>query len=211
MTRDSIIFAAAGIAFGLIVGWMLGSWQAGPGVARPPVAAAAPAQSAQNAPSGEATLDENRARRLEEAAASDPRDPAPRVELANLLFDAGRYQDAIRWYTEALSLTPLNVDARTDLGVAYYYLEQPDKALEQFERALSIDGRHVKTLLNLGVVRAFGKQDLPGAAAAWRQVLAIAPESAEGREAKRALDAMAAAHPDVTPSPPPPSPSSGKS
>jgi hypothetical protein len=35
--------------------------------------------------------------------------------------------------------------------------------LKQFDHSLSIDPKHVKTLLNVGIVRAFGKQDLAGA------------------------------------------------
>ena len=41
-------------------------------------------------------------------------------------------------------------------------MNQPDRALAQFERSLAIDPKHTKTLLNIGIVRAFGKQDLEG-------------------------------------------------
>jgi hypothetical protein len=49
--------------------------------------------------------------------------------------------------------------------------------------------------LNVGIVKAFGKQDLEGALQAWQQVLEIAPDSAEGQAAKRALDSLRSAHP----------------
>ena len=78
----------------------------------------------------------------------------------------------------------------TDLGVCYYYTNQPDKALEQFDHSLKLDPKHAKTLLNVGIVRAFGKQDLDGATQAWQQVLQIAPDSPEGQAAKRALDSL---------------------
>jgi hypothetical protein len=42
-----------------------------------------------------------------------------------------------------------------DLGVCYYYTNQPDKALVQFDKSLAIDPKHAKTLLNVGIVRAF--------------------------------------------------------
>ena len=48
----------------------------------------------------------------------------------------------------------------TDLGVSYYYTNQPDRALAQFDRSLAINPKHTKTILNQGIVRAFGKQDL---------------------------------------------------
>jgi tetratricopeptide (TPR) repeat protein len=83
----------------------------------------------------------------------------------------------------------------TDLGISYFYLNQPDKALDQFTHSLKLDPKHTKTLLNLGIVRAYGKQDLAGAEQAWAQVVQIAPDSPEGQQAKRALDALKSAHP----------------
>ena len=41
---------------------------------------------------------------------------------------------------EALKLTPNDVNVSTDLGVSYYYTNQPDKALEQFAHSLKLDG-----------------------------------------------------------------------
>ena len=55
-------------------------------------------------------------------------------------------------------------------------MNQPDRALAQFDRSLAIDPKHTKTLLNIGIVRAFGKQDLEGAAEAWQQVIDVAPD-----------------------------------
>ena len=89
------------------------------------------------------------------------------------------------------------MNASTDLGVAYYYINQPDRAIQQFEHSLSIEPNHVKTILNMGIVRAFGKQDLAGAAQDWEKVIQLAPDSPEGRAAKQALDGLKSAHPGV--------------
>ena len=75
------------------------------------------------------------------------------------------------------------MNVSTDLGVSYYYTNQPDRALEQFMHSLKVEPEHVKTILNIGIVRAFGKQDLAGAAEAWVRVIAIAPDSPECRAA----------------------------
>jgi tetratricopeptide (TPR) repeat protein len=88
------------------------------------------------------------------------------------------------------------VNVSTDLGIAYYYMNEADKALQQFDRSLAIDPKHAKTLLNIGIVRAFGKQDLKGAAEAWQRVLAVAPGTEEARAARQALEGVKAAHPD---------------
>jgi tetratricopeptide (TPR) repeat protein len=79
--------------------------------------------------------------------------------------------------------------------VCYYYTNQADKALAQLSHSLSIDSKHTKTLLNVGIVKAFGKQDLDGATKAWQQVVELAPDSPEGQAAKRALDTLRSAHP----------------
>jgi cytochrome c-type biogenesis protein CcmH/NrfG len=164
-------------------------------VTPPPAAAAAPAAAPQ-AP----LLDENRVQAMRNVAEQNPRDAQPRVELGNMYFDAERYGDAITWYEEALKITTADANVSTDLGVAYYYTNQPDKAIAQFEKSLSIDPKHTKTLLNMGIVKAFGKQDLNGAAAAWQQVVALAPDSPEGQAAKKALDGLRSAHPSTGPS-----------
>jgi tetratricopeptide (TPR) repeat protein len=78
--------------------------------------------------------------------------------------------------------------------VSYYYTNQADRAITQFDYSLGIDPKHLKTLLNMGVVRAFGKQDLEGASAVWKQVIALAPESPEGQAARKSLDAIVAGH-----------------
>ena len=105
--------------------------------------------------------------------------------------------DAIKWYEKALALDPTNPDVSTDLGVSYYYTNQPDKALAQFQHSLEIDPKHTKTMLNQGIVLAFGKQDLGGADKAWQRVVELAPDSPEGQAAKRALDSHEGCSPNL--------------
>jgi tetratricopeptide (TPR) repeat protein len=198
MKSDSIAFGIAGVLFGLIAGWIIGSQQA---AQRPAPAAAQQAGAA--APSGGGTtsraavLDEAQVTALKSVAEREPKSAGPRVQLANLYFDAEKYDEAIKWYGEALKLSPNDPNVSTDLGVSYYYTNQPDKALEQFDKSLKVDPKHAKTLLNVGIVKAFGKQDLKGATEAWQEVLKVAPDSPEAQAAKRALDGIASAHPAV--------------
>jgi tetratricopeptide (TPR) repeat protein len=203
MKSDAVAFGIAGILFGLIAGWIIGSQQ---GVARPPVAAP-PAASASQGAAGSGTgraavLDETQVNALKAVAEREASNATPRVQLGNLYFDAERYDEAIKWYGDAVKLSPKDVNVSTDLGVSYYYSNQPDKALEQFNHSLALDPSHGKTLLNLGIVKAFGKQDLDGAAQAWQQVIKLAPDSPEAVAAKRALDSLRSAHPAVAPGSP---------
>jgi tetratricopeptide (TPR) repeat protein len=195
MKSDGVAFGIAGVVFGLIAGWIIGSQQALLSPAAPGPAQAAVAAPAPNAAPPPALLDESKVTAFKSVAQREPSNPTPRVELANLYFDSEKYDDAIKWYAEALKLTPNDVNVSTDLGVSYYYTNRADKALEQFSHSLKIDPRHAKTLLNVGVVKAFGKQDLAGAEEAWQQVVQFAPDSPEGQAAKRALDSLRSAHP----------------
>jgi tetratricopeptide (TPR) repeat protein len=196
MKSDAIAFGIAGVVFGLIAGWVIGSQQAGMRDVAPVPAAASAAPSAPSAAAPPpALLDESKVTAFKSMAEREPTNAKPRVELANLYFDSEKYDDAIKWYSEALKLTPNDVDVSTDLGVSYYYTNQADKALDQFSHSLKLDPKHAKTLLNVGVVKAFGKQDLAGAEEAWQQVVQIAPDSPEGQAAKRALDSLRSAHP----------------
>ena len=203
MTKESVALGVAGVLFGFLSGWIIGAQQARPASAPPPPAAAAAAAapaggaSAGQAPAEAHKLDQAKIDVLRKRAADNPRDAVVRAEIGNAYFDGERYPEAITWYEASLGLDAKNVDVSTDLGVSYYYANQADRALAQFERSLQIAPKHTKTMLNIGVVRAFGKQDLTGAASIWQQVVDIAPESAEGRAAKRMIEAVRSAHPEA--------------
>jgi cytochrome c-type biogenesis protein CcmH/NrfG len=197
MKPESLVFATAGVFLGLIAGWIIGSQQGTRSATAIP-AGAAPAQASTPASAAPAaTLDQAKVDQYTRQAAAEPNSSAPRVILGNLYMDAERYDEAVTWYEQALALDPRNPDVSTDLGVSYYYLNQADRALAQFDRSLKIDPTHTKTMLNMGIVRAFGKQDLEGAATVWQQVLSLAPNSPEGQAARRALDALKNAHPGI--------------
>lgn len=196
MKPESLAYAIAGVAFGLIAGWIIGTQQAGRSVPVSQVQSqAAPAGNGAASGGQAAVLDEAQVQALKTVAEKEPSSVGPRVQLGNLYFDAERYQEAITWYEAAVKLTPRDVNLSTDLGVAYYYTNQADKAIAQLTRSLEIEPKHTKTLLNMGIVKAFGKQDLAGATKAWEEVVQLAPDSPEGQAAKRAIDSLKSAHP----------------
>ncbi|MEO6222008.1 MAG: tetratricopeptide repeat protein [Vicinamibacterales bacterium] len=198
MNRESLVFAISGAMFGLLIGWILGTQQ---GVAPAPVAVNAAAPASQTPAPTPPPVDVQRAADLERQANAQPANAAVRVDLGNLYFDAERYDLAASWYEAALKIDPNNVDASTDLGVSYYSANKVDRALAQFDHSLSLDPAHTKTLLNRGIVLAFGKQDLEGASRSWERLVAVAPNSPEATRAKEALAAVKSAHP-ATPTPP---------
>jgi tetratricopeptide (TPR) repeat protein len=198
---DAIAYIISGVCFGLILGWVIGTQQVNRAALQPPAqatqaAAGASAQGSQAAGNQRQPppLDDAKVQSLTTILNSDPKNVEATVQLANTYFDAERYGDAIKWYEQAMKLNPNNPEASTDLGVSYYYSNRTDDALKQFQHSLQLNPKHTKTLLNQGIVLAFGKQDLKGAEDAWRKVVEIAPDTPEGQAAKRGLDGIASAH-----------------
>jgi cytochrome c-type biogenesis protein CcmH/NrfG len=177
--RDSVtaltaVTGIAGILFGVIVGYLLGASQRETG--RVPVAAT----SAAAAPAAPAALvNEQELQSFRNILASDPKNVRANVELANRLYDAARYTEAIPYYQEALRGDPANVNVSTDLATALYYSGRPDDALAQFDKSLAIDPKHGQTLFNVGIVRRDGKHDPKGAIAAWERLLGSVPDYAD--------------------------------
>ena len=187
---DSIAFALAGMVFGLLAGWVIGAQYATTRAG----AAAAAAPRRRRAAAGRsrraAAAERGRRRAVPELAEAEPTERGAAHRAGQPLLRRRALQRRRRVVQSGDEARRRNADVSTDLGVSYYYLNQPDLALEQFEHSLSVNPKHTKTMLNLGIVRAFGKQDLDGASKAWQEVVDIAPQSPEGQAARRALDAM---------------------
>lgn len=160
MKREPMVFAVAGMIFGFVLGYMaagLGDQPASDSRPRPvadasarmpPNAAAAPG-AAPDRPAGPADPDE--VRTLENLAARDKQNAQVRIELGNLLMDHAQYEDAARWYREALLLKPADNDVRVDLGASLLNLGRGSDALAEFDAALKSDPGHKKALFNKGL------------------------------------------------------------
>jgi len=195
MKAETIAVATATAFFGFVVGWIIGSQQ----VRVSPAAATQGMTQSQAAPADQAPklVDEVEVQALKNAADRDPKNATARTRLGDLYFDAERYDEAITWYQESLKVDPKNPNVSTDLGISFRNLNQPDRALKQFEYSLSVDPTHLMTMLHMGIVRAYGKQDLEGAAAIWKKLIDTAPGSPEAQEAQKRLDSLKAAHPGM--------------
>jgi tetratricopeptide (TPR) repeat protein len=170
MRRQTLAFTIAGTLFGLVVGYMAASWDVVPRPAATAVAAArAPADPAPG------RLDPGEARALASLAARQPGDAAVRVELGNLYMDAERWDEAIRWYREALALNPSLPEVTTDLGACLVSSGKPAEALAEFERVLKADPAHRNALYNRGIaLRQMGRAK--DAIAAWEELLRRHPD-----------------------------------
>ena len=165
MKREPMVFAVAGMIFGFVLGYMAAGFGDAPSSdvrprpgadasARPALDAAtaaggsAPA-TGQDRPVGPADPDE--VRTLENLAAREKQNVQVRIELGNLLMDHAQYEDASRWYREALALKPADNDVRVDLGASLLNLGRGPEALAEFDQALKTDPGHKKALFNKGL------------------------------------------------------------
>ncbi|MXY16937.1 MAG: tetratricopeptide repeat protein [Acidobacteria bacterium] len=179
-----------------VMGWIIWSEQPPAPLEAPETSADARSTTALGAGAAPEASDVDPARvaTLEEAAAADPDDAAARSALGDLYFEARQFAAAIPWYEEVLTLDPADADSGASLGVSYFYDGQAERAVEAFDRVLAANPEHPRTLLSLGIVKAFGLQDLDGAREAWEQVIAVAPGTPESGAARDAIERMGAAH-----------------
>jgi tetratricopeptide (TPR) repeat protein len=100
------------------------------------------------------------------------------VQLGNVNFDAERYQVAEQWYASALAKKPDQPDVRTDYGLTFMFRDKPeyDRAIEEFNRALTADPKHEQALQNLTVAYT-KKGDAAKAKASLDRLSQVAPSS----------------------------------
>jgi cytochrome c-type biogenesis protein CcmH/NrfG len=113
---------------------------------------------------------------LLEAVNKNPNDYDSLVKLGNVFYDGQQFPAAIQYYERALAIHPENPDVRTDMGTAYWYTGNADKAIAAMEISLKYRPSHPQTLFNLGWVRWQGKADPKGAIQAWEQLIKANPE-----------------------------------
>ncbi len=185
MKSEAIAFGIAGMLFGLIAGWIIGSQQASRAAPPTSAAAAAAPASAPPAPAAAAARRSQGDGVQERSPSANPTNAAPRVAARQPVFRrrAVRRRDQVV-RAGAHADAEGRPDVSTELGVAYYYTNQTDRALAAVRRVAQGRSEAREDLLNQGIVRAFGKQDLTAREQAWQQVVEIAPDSPEGQAAQ---------------------------
>ncbi|HWQ29156.1 MAG TPA: tetratricopeptide repeat protein, partial [Dehalococcoidia bacterium] len=126
----------------------------------------------------QAAFDEARAKELEALLATDPANQDALFELGEMNFQAGRYEEAITWFTKLVEVDPKNVHALTDIGTANFNLGRPDEAKTYWLRALEVNPDDAQVHYNLGFLYAnVEPRDLAAAIAEWEKVIELDPGS----------------------------------
>jgi len=166
-------------AFCLLLGVALGYLFRGSASVAPATAPATQANSLaapqQHSADAQAALAQTAAPLLD-AVNKNPNDYDSLVKLGNVFYDGQQYPSAIPYYERALAIHPESPDVRTDMGTAYWYAGNTDKAIEAMEASLKYRPGHPQTLFNLGWIRWQGKGDPKGAITAWQELLKANPD-----------------------------------
>jgi tetratricopeptide (TPR) repeat protein len=104
------------------------------------------------------------------------------IALGNAQMDAQRFAEAIISYQRALDLDPKNVDVRVDMGTCYRGVGQPQKAIEEYQKASKINPRHPMAQMNAGVVYAYDLGKKAEAIKSFEKYLELAPNAPNAEE-----------------------------
>src|SRR5881396_187689 len=86
--------------------------------------------------------------------------PERLVEQANERFQLQDYYGAIHLLEEVIATGRAFADAHHLLGVSYSLAGQPDKALEQLDRALALNPNYIEALIHRALVlNELGRED----------------------------------------------------
>ena len=192
------VMAAICLLVGVLVGYL---------VRGSAPAAAVPTATAQPSPEGAATtqkqmpslddmkrMADKQAEPLLAKLKADPNNADLLNQVGNIYRLTHQFDVAATYYKKSLDANPKNVGPRTDLASCLYYQGDVDGAIAELEKSLTYDPKHAGTLLNLGLIRWKGKDDAPGAIAAWQSLLKYHPDFQKKSDVEK-LIAEAKTHP----------------
>jgi cytochrome c-type biogenesis protein CcmH/NrfG len=189
LKKESVLVAVVAMIIGLLGGYLIFSLST----------AGKSQQEAPVIPSG-AGSPTDYVRRITEAekiVAQDPKNLNAWISLGNDYFDTEQAQKAIHAYGKALEIEPNNPNVLTDQGVMFRKVGWYDKALNNFEKALKLDSKHLQSLYNIGIVYAIDMKQPEKAIPYWNQYLKIDSSSATANQIKGLLGQFGSGTPPV--------------
>jgi cytochrome c-type biogenesis protein CcmH/NrfG len=129
---------------------------------------------------------------------ANPKDVETLAAVGNMYYDAQQFPVAVDYYNQALAIEPKNVSVRTDMGTAYLYMNDVDRAIQEFQAALKDNPKHGQAMFNLGMAQWRGKGDIQSAVATWEKLLKTVPDFPERANVEQMI-AQAKKHMDMKP------------
>lgn len=107
---------------------------------------------------------------------SDPENPRLQNEIGLIYENTHQFKEAAVYFERSLLYDPKNIGVRADYASCLYYTGDLDGALAQLDKSLTYDPKHAGTLMNIGIIKWRGKNDVDGAVAAWEKLLQYHPD-----------------------------------
>jgi cytochrome c-type biogenesis protein CcmH/NrfG len=175
--RHVSLLAAVSLVLGLVAGYILLGGAAAKS-AKSATTAAGPKMPAGHPPmtmEQMKAMADRKAAPLLEKLKTNPADAAALTQLGALYSSAHQFPQSAEYYRKALASDPKNLATRTQLASSLYYNGDVDEALQQLQLVLKTDPKNANALFNLGMMKWKGKEDAPGAIAAWEELLRSNP------------------------------------
>jgi cytochrome c-type biogenesis protein CcmH len=107
---------------------------------------------------------------------SDPKNPQLWNQVGLIYKSAHQFKEAAGYFEKSLQYDPKDLGVRADYASCLYYTGNVDGALAQLNQSLTYDPKHAGTLMNIGIIKWRGKNDVDGAVAAWEKLLQYHPD-----------------------------------
>ena len=130
---------------------------------------------------------------LEALAKANPKNADAWTALGNAQMDAQRFAEAIISYQRALDINPKDVNVRVDMGTCYRGVGQPEKAVEEYRKAMKYDPRHPMAHMNAGVVLAFDLGRRAEAIKEFEKYLELSPNAPNAADIRQEIQKLKAA------------------
>ena len=160
MNKENVLFSIVGVLVGFIVGFIFANTANRAGVAPQGAAGGAATQQVQGLPEGHPAIDPSQMRpQVDPAAlaaavklAEEQADNfAAQTNAAGISAQAGRYDDAVKFYTRASNLKPGDYETLVALGNTLFDAEKLEEAEPWYTKALAQNPKDVNVRTDLGL------------------------------------------------------------
>ena len=125
---------------------------------------------------------------LKKAIEEKPDQPEMISRYANVLFNMGRFDEALKWYSKVIELSPDNLDARSLRGAVYWRMGKIDDAATDLQGVLRRDPGHIPSLYGMFLLSLY-RHDVPRAEEFFGKIQNIDPTYEGLADLKKRLDA----------------------
>lgn len=190
--KQLVVMCAVCMATGFLAGYLLRGSASAPmlstaaqattGPSAEGIESAGPSQTMQEKPTEMPTLDDmqhmadTKAEPLLTKLKSDPKNPQLWNQVGLVYKSAHQFKEASGYFEKSLLYDPKNLGVRADYASCMYYTGDVDGALAQLNQSLAYDPKHAGTLMNIGIIKWRGKNDIDGAVVAWGKLLQYHPD-----------------------------------